>query len=195
MKWAVAVALLVLVGCAGSTSRKPPLEVFSDMDRQQKYKPQAANAFFADGRASRRPVPGTVAIGHLKEDDAFSTGVKDGMYVGRNPLPIDKATLARGQQRFNIYCSPCHDRTGSGHGIVAQKSSWLPANLNDDRVRQMNDGEIFNVASYGRRSMPAHRFQVDDKDRWAIVAYVRALQRASAGTLADVPPELREEVR
>ncbi len=195
MKWAAAVVLLVLAGCAGSTSRKPPLEVFSDMDRQQKYKPQAGSRFFSDGRASRLPVHGTVAIGHLKEDDSFSTGVMDGAYVECSPLPIDKATLARGQQRFNIYCSPCHDRTGSGHGIVGQKSSWLPANLNDDRIRRMNDGEIFNVASYGRRSMPAHRFQVDDRDRWAIVAYVRALQRASAGTLADVPLELREEIR
>jgi len=173
----------------------PPIEVFPDMDRQAKYKPQAESPLFGDGRASRRPVPGTVAVGYLKEDEPFYTGVNGAMYVGKNPLSIDKELLVRGQERFNIYCAPCHDRTGTGHGIVAQRSSWLPSNLHDPRQKNMTDGELFNVMSDGRRSMPGYKYQVSANDRWAIVAYVRALQRATSGTLADVPAELKEQLR
>ncbi len=187
--------LILLAGC-GVTTRQPPIEVFSDMQRQPKYKPQAAGAFFEDGRASRSAVPGTVAMGQLRADDAFETGIASGMYIGKNPLPIDAALLARGQERFDIYCAPCHDRTGSGKGIVPLRvPSFLPSNLLDERIRNMSDGELFNVATYGRRTMPAYRFQVPERDRWAIVAYVRALQLAREGTLTDVPPELRPEVR
>jgi hypothetical protein len=190
-------SLLLLIGLAGCgvTTRNTPLELFPDMDRQPKYKPQAASTFFSDGRASRSAVPGTVAVGQLRPDDAFETGISSGMYTGKNPLPVDAGLLARGQERFDIYCAPCHDRTGSGKGIVPLRSSWLPTNLLDQRIRDMSDGELFNVATFGRRTMPGYRFQVPQGDRWAIVAYVRALQRASAGTLADVPPELRPEVR
>lgn len=174
-----------LAGCAGP-SRRPPIEVFPDMDRQPKYKPQTEN---------RRPVPGTVAVGYLKEDEPFHTGISGGMYIGRNPLPMGKQTLLRGQERFNIYCAPCHDRTGTGHGIVSQRTSWLPSNLHDPRQKNMTDGELFAVISGGRRSMPGYKYQVPAGDRWAIVAYVRALQRATSGTLADVPEELKEELR
>jgi mono/diheme cytochrome c family protein len=182
----VLASTLLLASCAGTTSRKPPIEIFPDMDRQPKVKPQTVKL---------RPVSGTVALGQLKDDEPFYTGLSGGMYLGKNPLPMDRATLTRGQQRFNIYCTPCHDRTGTGHGIVPQKSSWLPANLSDDRVRAMVDGELFNVISHGRRSMPGYRFQVNERDRWAIVAYVRALQRAGTGTVDDVPQELRGELR
>ena len=103
------------------------------------------------------------------------------MYIGRNPLKIDAELLAHGQRRFNTYCSPCHDRTGQGRGVVGQRAIWIPTNLQEPRVKDMNDGEIFNVITYGRRSMPSYRFQVVDRDRWAIVAYVRALQRTSTG--------------
>ncbi len=189
-----ALALAALTGCS-STSRRPPLEIFPDMDRQAKYKPQAASPLFADGRASRRPVAGTVAVGFLKEDQAFHSGVSGGMYLGKNPLTIDRQLLERGQERFNIYCAPCHDRTGMGHGIVSQRTSWLPSNLHDPRQKNMTDGELFSVISDGRRSMPGYKYQVPAGDRWAIVAYVRALQRSTSGTLADVPAELREELR
>ncbi len=188
-------ALLTLAGC-GVTTRETPIQIFSDMRRQPKYKAQAASAFFEDGRASRSAVPGTVAVGQLREDDAFETGISAGMYVGRNPLPIDAAVLARGQERFDIYCAPCHDRAGSGKGIVPTRvPAWIPSNLLDERIRKMTDGELFYVASNGRRTMPAYRFQVPARDRWAIVAYVRALQRAAEGTLEDVPAELRPSVR
>ena len=189
-------ALLILAGCGGVTTRKPPIEVFPDMDRQPKYKPQAASTFFGDSRASRSAVAGTVATGQLREDDAFETGISSGMYAGRNPLPIDAALLARGRERYDIYCAVCHDRTGSGRGIVPLRvPSWQPTNLLDERIRKMSDGELFSVSSDGRRTMHGYRFQVSAGDRWAIVAYVRALQRTREGNLADVPPELRQAVR
>jgi mono/diheme cytochrome c family protein len=117
------------------------------------------------------------------------------MYVGLNPLPVDAELLAHGQKRFNTYCSPCHDRTGQGRGVVAQRAIWIPTNLQEPRVKDMNDGEIFNVATNGRRSMPPYKFQIVDRDRWAIVAYVRALQRTSMATVADVPEDKRADLK
>lgn len=188
---------LILVGCEGATSRNPPIEVWPDMDRQGKGKPQGQTDLFSDKRVARPPVVGTVARGFLKEDDVYYTGLVNNMYVGKNPETINADLLKLGQARFNTYCSPCHDRTGSGNGIVAIKSqgSWLPTSLLADRVRAMNDGEIFNIATNGRRSMPAYKNQVIEKDRWAIVAYVRALQRAAASTAADVPPEQQGQLK
>lgn len=186
MTWKVtAVLLAVLTAGCSSTSRRPPLEVFSDMKRQPKYGPQAASPLFSDGRASRVPLEGTVARGHLKEDEP----------AGANPLPVNMAVLERGQERFNIYCAPCHDQTGSGRGIVAQRSAWLAGDLREQRIREMADGQIFDTITHGKRSMPGYRFQIEERDRWAIVEYVRALQRAAGGTLADVPPELRSDLR
>jgi mono/diheme cytochrome c family protein len=103
--------------------------------------------------------------------------------------------LEYGQRRFNTYCSPCHDRTGQGRGIVAQRATWIPTNLQEDRVKQMNDGEIFNVVTNGRRSMPPYKFQVSSRDRWAVVAYVRALQRTSSASIADVPEDRKAELK
>ena len=164
------------------------------MKDQPKYLPETASRFFSDGRELRRPVPGTVARGNLKDDDTFYTGMRDGAFTA-NPLPMERETLERGQERFNIYCAPCHDRTGSGRGIVALRGSWPVSDLTEPRIRQMADGQIFDTISHGKRSMPGYRFQIPERDRWAIVSYVRALERAAAGTLADVPEELRSEVR
>jgi mono/diheme cytochrome c family protein len=190
----VAAAALFAAGCS-STSPNPPFQLFSGNMRQQpKYMPQGQSAFFADGRADRAPVPGTVARGDLKAGDAFYTGIQNGDYVV-NPLPIDRQVLEHGQQRFNIYCSPCHDRTGQGKGIVAQRATWIAQNLTDARIRNMPDGQIFDTITHGKRTMPAYRYQISERDRWAIIAYVRALQRASIGTVADVPQELRSDLR
>lgn len=112
-----------------------------------------------------------------------------------NPLPIDRATLERGQERFNIYCAPCHDRSGTGRGIVAIRSNWLAGNLHEQRIVDMTDGQLFDTVTSGKRTMPAYRFQVEERDRWAIIAYVRALQRARKGTVNDVPAELRDDLR
>ena len=185
---------LMLAGCAG-VQRDTPIEVWDDMKRDGKYQPQAESQFFAgDHRASRRPVSGTVARGHLNDDEQFMTGLLPGgkMYVGQNPLKIDAATLQLGQVKFNTYCSPCHSRVADGKGIVAIKTvSWQPANLQDDRIKAQADGQIFNTITYGRRSMPSYRFQIPERDRWAVVAYLRALQRTTSGTLADVPTGLQ----
>jgi mono/diheme cytochrome c family protein len=181
---------LLLGGCAGLTTRSTPVEVFPDMDRQPKYKAQAQSPFFADARASRPPVEGTVAIGQLKTDEAFTTGKTAGFYLGKNPLPVNRDALLRGQEKFNVYCQPCHDRTGSGKGIVPAKvTGWLPTNLHDDRALKMADGEIFEVITNGRRTMKGYRFQVSEQDRWAIVAYVRALQLSQHATMAEVPAD------
>ena len=193
---AASVFMLILSACAGMTSRKPPIEVFDDMDRQPKYKPQQASAFFGDARTSRMPIAGSIARGHLREDDAYHTGIVQNMYIGKNPLPITRRVLLRGQQRYNLSCSPCHDRAGEGKGIVALRTpSWQPTNLQEDRQKLMADGEIFSIISQGRRSMPGYRFQVPVDDRWAIVAYVRALQRTTNAKLEDIPQELRESLR
>jgi len=188
------VTALMLAGC-GTTTRKPQLEIFPDMDRQPKYKTLAESPFFQDGQASRPPVAGTVAVGQLRDDEGYRTGISGNMYVGRNPRPLDAALLARGRERFDVFCAPCHDRSGDGKGIVSTRTSWLAVNLHDERVAKMTDGEIYNVATYGRRTMHGYRFQISAEDRWAIVAYIRALQRSTQGTLEDVPSELRQGLR
>ena len=178
---ALALAALTLAGCS-STSRRPPVEVFPDMKRQAKYQPQAESGFFEDGRASRRPVAGTVSR------ELYAEAAEQ-----RPALTMD--LVRRGQERFNIYCAACHDRTGSGKGIVATRASWLATNLTEQRIHDLTDEQIYDVITNGKRSMPAYRFQVSGHDRWAVIAYVRTLQRAAAGTLADVPEELRSEIR
>jgi mono/diheme cytochrome c family protein len=117
------------------------------------------------------------------------------MYTGKIPVEVTPELLKQGQRRYNTYCSPCHDRTGQGQGVVPKRTTWLPTNLMEDRVQTMPDGEIYNVVSHGRRSMPGYRFQIVERDRWAIVSYVRALQRATRGTVEDVPSDLRSDLR
>ena len=185
----------VLSGCGGLTTRSAPLEVWPDMDRQHKFRAQSANGNFADGRTQHLPPEGTVAVGLLKEDEAFYQGNSRGMYVGRNPLTFDKATFELGQKKFNTYCSPCHDRAGSGHGVVWKKlPTFAPANLHEDRIRAYPDGEYFDVISNGRRNMKGYKAQIAERDRWAIIAYIRVLQRQD-GALADVPPTLQADIR
>jgi hypothetical protein len=188
-------ALVALAGCGRTTTTNPPIQVFPDMKQQPKLETQHSSDFFPDRRATRRPVPGTVAVGQLKEDEGFYTGIQNGMYVGRNPLGITEEVLVRGQERFNIYCAPCHDRAGTGRGIVSQRGVWPALSVHDDRIKNMVDGELFDVITHGRRTMPGYRFQISERDRWAIVAYVRALQRATSGTVEDVPADLRGELR
>lgn len=191
----LAAAAVILTGCSGQTSRQPPIYVFPDMRFQGRYDSQTQRPFFSDGRASRIPVTGTVARGLLKEDGTFFTGVVNNQYVGRNPSKITPELLQTGQRRFNTYCAPCHDQTGQGRGVVGQRALWIPTNLTEDRVKQFNDGEIFHVISNGRRSMPGYRTQIVEADRWAIAAYVRALQRATTGTIDDVPVDQRSSLK
>lgn len=182
--------------CSNFPSRQPPIWVWFDMKKQDKYKPQMKSEFFQDGRVSRQPVADTVAQELHRPDQAYSTGITEaGLFVAKNPEPITRELLERGQQRFNIYCAPCHDRTGAGRGVVPTKAVWVPGNIHDERIVGFVDGELYHVIANGRRSMPSYRFQISEQDRWAIVAYVRALQRSWKGSINDVPAELQAKVR
>jgi mono/diheme cytochrome c family protein len=171
----VGMLLLLAAGCR------------QDMHDQPKYKPFERNAFFADQRASRPLVPGVVARGHLDEDHAFFTGMVEGAPVPTNPLPSSREVLLRGQERFNIYCSPCHDRVGSGEGMIVQRGYKQPPSFHIDRLRSAPDGYFFQVMTNGFATMPSYAPQVAARDRWAIVAYIRALQFSQHALLGDVP--------
>lgn len=189
---------MALVSCSpGAGKDTPPLWIIPDMKAQQKFKPQQANDIFADGRASRKPVEGSVSRENYYEDEGYHFGHAGGQYVGKNPLVIDAKLLAYGQTKYNIYCSPCHSQIGDGKGTVALRAgaAFQPANLHDPRIRAYIDGELYSIASDGRRTMMGYRNQVTNHDRWAIVAYLRALQRSQGGTIDDVPVNLRAEVR
>ena len=184
----ILLAMGLLAGCS-SVQRGTPLQVWDDMKHQSKFKAQApVDGIFADGRSNRLQPEDTVARGHFKADSPFETGMDGAMYVGKMPVPMTLALIQQGQVKFNIYCSPCHDQTGMGHGIVpTHVPTWQPSNLTDDRLVEAADGDIFNVITNGRRTMPAYRFQIVTADRWAIIAYVRALQRASHSKPDEVP--------
>jgi len=187
--------VIVAAGCRGQTSEDPPFHLIGDMDWQQKYLPEQASPIFPDGRAMRPLVEGTVAQGQLREDDALYRGkAADGSFVATVPIPVDEATLRRGQDRFNIYCTPCHDKTGSGHGMVVKRGYPLPIDLTSERVRTMPDGEIFNVITNGVRNMPSYRKQIPVEDRWKIVTWVRVLGHSQHGAVGDVPPEMRDKI-
>ena len=165
-----------------------------DMHDQPKYQPLEQSAFFADSRASRSPVPGTVARGQLNEDTLLYTGKIDGADATLFPFRIDETVLARGQERFDIYCAPCHSRTGSGDGMVVRRGYRRPPPFADDRLRQAPLGHFFDVITNGFGAMPDYAAQIAPADRWAIIAYVRALQLSAHATLADVPAAQRGEL-
>jgi mono/diheme cytochrome c family protein len=168
--------------------------IISDMDRQPKVKPEAPSSFFADGRAMRPLVEGVVAQGELREDDALYRGRVGEAYVQRAPIPVDEVVLTRGQQRFNIYCAPCHDKAGSGRGMVVRHGFPPPVDLASERVRTMPDGEIFETITNGVRNMPSYRKQVPVLDRWAIVTWLRVLGHSQHAALADVPTEAQGHI-
>lgn len=166
-----------------------------DMQDQPKYVPLRPSSFFEDGR-SARPIPaGTVARGHLDADIAFYTGKgPDGKYIDAFPFPITKEVLLRGQQRFNIYCTPCHDRMGTGNGMVVRRGFRHPPSYHIDRLRQAPNGYIFDVITNGFGAMQDYSAQIEPADRWAIIAYERALQLSQNATVNDVPPAERAQL-
>jgi hypothetical protein len=190
-------AMLGVAGCArGRKSEKPPIHINPNMDNQPKYKAQAKSKFFEDGATMRMPVPGTVARGDLRDDDVFYKGKsKDGSFVKKAPVEVDLGLLKRGRERYDIYCAPCHSRVGDGRGIMITRGYIPPPNFHSDRIREMPDGQIFDVITHGVRNMPSYAHQVPPEDRWAIVAYLRALQRSQNATKDDIPVELRETVK
>jgi mono/diheme cytochrome c family protein len=158
-----------------------------DMHNQPKYRPLRATTFFDNGSSARPLVEGTIARGTLKEDEAFFTGKIGTTPVTELPFAVDERVLDRGEERYNIYCTPCHDRTGSGNGMVVQRGYRPPASFHDDRLRAAPAGHFFDVMTNGFGAMPDYRVQISPRDRWAIVAYIRALQLSQRAPLSDVP--------
>jgi hypothetical protein len=192
---AVILAALFLDGCS-SIQRDPPPEVWWDMKRQGKFSAQHETEIFADHRDARRPPEGVVARENTEEDTPYYTGMDGDLYIGKSPVPLTMELLKQGQSRFNTYCTPCHDREGEGQGIVPVRTpTWQPSNLMDDRVVEFADGDIFNVITHGRRSMPSYKYQIVVQDRWAIIAYLRVLQRAHHASEQDVPDQEKTELR
>jgi mono/diheme cytochrome c family protein len=165
-----------------------------DMHDQPKYQPLEYSSFFEDGRASRQLPPGVVARGHLEADTAFYKGTVGGALVDEFPFPVTREVLERGRERYDIYCSPCHDRTGSGRGMIVQRGFRQPPPLYDARLRDVPAGYLFQVITNGFASMPSYAPQISARDRWAIVGYVRALQLSQHATLDDVPSDRRADL-
>jgi len=197
-------AVVGIAGRRGTMSRKTPLYIFPDMKRQLKLRPQEPNDFFANGVSSQLPPDGTVPrarptlVGdqtvYPYEDSPVFTGREPGTtnFVATNPFPITAKLLKRGQERFNIYCSPCHGREADGNGITKKLGVMMTvANLQDPRIVKYADGEIFYVITNGRNTMGAYGPNVPAEDRWAIIAYLRALQLSHLGTIDDLPQDER----
>ena len=202
-KLVFASAVMAIAGCRGSVSDQPPIHIIPDMDWQAKYHPQGESEYFADGRAMRDPVEGTVARGALKDDEVFYKGTLNGAFVAKAPvekvqaaLKVDsfEKVLDRGQQRFNIYCAPCHSQTGAGIGLVVQHGYPTPIDLSSEHPMSVGDGELYSYIANGIRNMPAYGHQIPEADRWAIVTWVRVLQRSQHATIEDVPEQKRGSI-
>jgi len=196
------VPLALIMRARVTTSSQPRIHVIPDMDSQPKYKTQSRNALFADRRAMRPPVEGAVARGEVLGEQALMTGREGDGWIAEIPVPVDEALLVKGRQRYDIYCSPCHGLAGFGDGMVAkradalQEGTWTPpSSFHTDLIRQREAGHIFNTISNGIRNMPAYGSQIPVEDRWAVVAYVRALQRSQNATTDDVPEDIRAQLR
>src|SRR5881628_3400091 len=216
------IAIVAVFGFRGQKSTQPPTEVFPDMVRQPKVRAQAPLNFFADGRGPRLPVAGTVPVGYempkpkteatpagVTEQepeeahtqiafsagtDYFNTGKMGEQWGTGIPLALTGQLMERGQQRFNITCAMCHGPAAAGNGITKQYGLATVVSLQDERLRKMSDGEIFNTITNGKNTMMAYGPNIIVPDRWAIIAYLRALQRSQNATIADVPEEHRGEL-
>jgi mono/diheme cytochrome c family protein len=160
-----------------------------EMRDQKRLDPLESSDFFPDGRAARAPVPGTVARGQLGADRHFETGMVDGKLATTFPEPVTRELLARGRERFEIFCTPCHGQLGDGQGMVVRRGFKQPSSFHVDRLRGAPPGYFFDVMSNGFGVMSSYASQVPPADRWAIAAYIRALQRSQRATVADLPPD------
>ena len=205
----IGIGVLGGAGFRGTKFTKPPTEIFADMDRQAKYKAQKNSEFFADGRVERTHVADTIPFGYnvpvksstgetssnfykgfTQGDDYIDTG-KIGTDWGTGlPISVDDALVHRGQQRYAINCAVCHDGLGGGNGITTQYGLVGVPSFHQDRLRDMADGEIYNTITHGKNTMMSYGDKITREDRWAIVAYVRALQRAQNATKSDVPADV-----
>ncbi len=184
-------ATLVASGCREQPSEEPPIHFNLNMDFQTHQKPQEESAFFADGRAMRPQVPGTVARGTLKENSELHYGKTGDQWIAKIPMPVTKPFVTRGKERYNIFCAPCHARTGNGDGIVVQRGMLRPTSFHDERIVTMPEGQIYDAILNGvRGNMPSYGYAIPVEDRWAIVAYLRALQLSQKAPLELVPSDI-----
>ena len=211
-------ALVAILGFRGQKGAAPPFEVFPDMVRQVRVRAQAPLDFFADGRGPRLPVAGTVPIGYEMPKPANPRGAPPGESIshqrlafsvgtdyyntgkmGQNwgtgiPIQVTPELMQRGRERFNITCAMCHGATAAGNGITKAHGLATVVTLQDDRIRKMADGEIFNTITNGKNTMMAYGPNIMVADRWAIITYLRALQRSKNATVTDIPEEHRAEM-
>ena len=178
----LAVASMSLAGCR------------QDMHDNPRAEPLEASRVYADGSSARPLVEGTVPRGHLNDDEFLHTGKIGGQPVTEFPFAITRKELDRGENRFNIYCAPCHGRTGDGRGMVVQRGFRQPPSFHIDRLRQVPPGYVYDVVTNGFGVMPDYRAQITVEDRWAIVAYLKALQLSQHATMADVPESERGHI-
>jgi len=176
------VFLLFLAGCR------------LDMHLQPKYLPYQATNFFPDGRSERQPVPGTVARGQLRTDELFYAGRENGVAANRFPFPITRADLERGRERFNVYCTPCHDYTGSGRGMIVQRGFPQPPSYHIQRLRDAPVGHFYEVITNGFGAMYSYAARIEPADRWRIAAYIRVLQLSQNAKIDDVPESERAKL-
>ncbi len=196
------VLTLSVLGFRGTKFTHPPMDVFPEwafpsMRHQPKYKPQSESQFFADGRTDRPLPAGVVSRDPLRNDDALYLGkAADGTWLRGFPaaVTVDGKLIARGRERFTIYCSPCHGALGDGNGITKQYGMGATPTYHDDRLRQMAEGEIFNTITRGKNNMLSYADKLKPEDRWAVILYVRALQRAQTGAVSDVPAAHQPEL-
>ena len=165
------------------------------MENQPRYDPLEASTFFVDGTSARALLPGTVARGHLRIDSHLYQGKVDGKLVETLPLPVTDQFVSRGKERFEIFCAPCHDRTGNGRGMVVQRGFPQPPSFHIDRLRKAPVGHFFDVITNGFGRMPDHADQIPAEDRWAIIAYVRALQLSQHAEVKTLPDEDRRQLQ
>ena len=208
--------VLALAGFRGSKSPVPPIEIFRDMDHQPKYNPQHGSAFFADGNSARKPVTGTIPMGYIlpgaylqasarnasfkpagftNQPDYFNTGTMGDSFGDGIPVEVTEQFVKRGQERYNIHCVVCHGRVGTGNGIVASYGIAAVANLQLEPFKVMPDGQLFHTITNGKNTMGAYGPNIAIEDRWAIVAYIRALQRSQAGKLAVLSAEQQKTLQ
>jgi mono/diheme cytochrome c family protein len=209
-------AVVALAGFRGSKMAHPPIEIFPDMDHQPKYQPQHPSGFFADGRAARTRIEGTIPLGYTLEGrflqagarngalnpagfsnlpDYYNTGKMGDSYGDGLPLEVTAQLLNRGEERFNINCAICHGKSGAANGIVTQYGLVAVANFHDERIRTMPDGQIFSAISNGKNTMGAYGPLIALEDRWAIVAYVRALQRSQNAQVANLSEAQQKQLQ
>lgn len=199
--WIIVVGMVVgIAGFQGDKTRRTPIELFPDMDRQPKLRPQTANAFFQDGRSSQLAPEGTIARHSSWEKTPENTGKVVGTtnFVSTIPLPVDATLLAKGQVKYTIYCAPCHGATGDGKGVTSKLGMGVIADLHDHKGRKLitaADGQLFDTIGQGKGLMGGYGSVLSPQERWAVVAYVRALQLAKLGSLDDIPNAERASIK